>query len=148
MYDVLTVCRYITKYCYLHNYVLTNLRLQKILYFIQLLFLITTGQPCFKNRMEAWDLGPVVPDAYHYYKKYGAGKIPGDLESEPDDIESRDRILIDFILEKLSKYSTYQLVQITHEQAPWHDCYVAYNSNEISLKKLKEFVDELKSRKK
>lgn len=147
MYDVLTVCRYITRYCYLHNYVLTNLRLQKLLYFIQLLFLITKGQPCFRNRMEAWDLGPVVPDAYHYYKRYGAGIIPGNLGFGHNDMKKEDKALVDLVLDKLSKYSTYQLVQITHEQAPWHDSYVVYDSNEISLDKLRKFADELKSRK-
>ena len=140
MYDVITVCHYIAYYCHLKGYELTNLRLQKILYFLQLLFLDKIGKPCFNNRMEAWDLGPVVPDAYHHYKKYGAQFIPGERTADIYEIDEDDKKLIAFVVRALSKYSTFQLVDITHEQKPWKDNYVPYDSHEISVDDIKEFV--------
>lgn len=141
MYDVITVCHYIAYYCHLRGYELTNLRLQKILYFLQLLFLDKIGKPCFNNRMEAWDLGPVVPDAYHHYKKYGAQFIPGERTNDIYEIKEDDRKVIAFVVRALSKYSTFQLVDITHEQKPWKDNYVPYDSHEISVDDIKEFVN-------
>lgn len=32
--------------------------------------------PCFKQVIEAWDFGPVVPEAYHKFKQHGSGDIP------------------------------------------------------------------------
>lgn len=141
-YDVLTICRYIAYYCYRKRYNLTNLRLQKLLYFIQLYFFLCHDEPCFKNRMEAWDLGPVVPDAYQHYKKYGAKEIPVEKGDSTHLLKKEDSILITAIIEALSDIPTFQLVNMTHKQLPWKKNYVPYNSNEIPLSDLKEFADE------
>ena len=42
----------------------SNLRLQKLLYFVQAQFIVQKDAPCFTERMEAWDYGPVVPEVY------------------------------------------------------------------------------------
>ena len=96
--------------------------------------------------MEAWDLGPVVPDAYHHYKKYGAQFIPGERTTDIYEIKENDRKVIAFVVSALSKYSTFQLVDITHEQMPWKKNYVHYDSNKISVDDMKEFVNESKQR--
>lgn len=141
-YNVLTVCQYIAYYCYVKKYELTNLRLQKLLYFIQFFFFLKYDSPCFSNRMEAWDLGPVIPDAYHYYKKYGAKDIPVEQGNTSPLLNKDDQVLIARIIDSLSAYSTFQLVNITHGQAPWRDNYVAYDSHEIKQADLKEFANE------
>lgn len=58
MYDVITVCHYIAYYCHLKGYELTNLRLQKILYFLQLLFWIKLESPALIIgwKLGTWDL--------------------------------------------------------------------------------------------
>lgn len=144
MYDVITVCHYIAYYCHLKSYELTNLRLQKILYFLQLFFLDKNGKPCFHNLMEAWDMGPVVPDAYHHYKKYGPQFIPGEKTTDIYEIKENDREVISFVVSALSKYSTFQLIDITHKQMPWKKNYVHYDSNKISVDDMKGFVKESK----
>ena len=65
MYDVLDVSRLIIEYSNKRRYGITNLRLQKILYFMQLHFLYVKERPCFEAPIEAWDVGPVVPIAYY-----------------------------------------------------------------------------------
>jgi len=54
----------------------SNLKLQKILYFIQAEFLVVKGIPCFEEEIIAWGFGPVVLEVYHEYKVYGAAGIP------------------------------------------------------------------------
>ena len=76
MYSVIDVCEYIIYYSNKRNYSLSNLKLQKLLYFVQAYFLIKFNEPCFAEDIEAWDFGPVVPVAYHVYKRFGAGEIP------------------------------------------------------------------------
>ena len=144
MYDVLDICSFIITYCNDKNYSITNLRLQKMLYFIQLYFLDLKEEPCFDSLLEAWQLGPVLPTAYFTYRSNGANEIlsiPTKItKSIP--IEQKDERIIKGILDMVSQYSTYQLVDITCHQMPWKKNYLPCARNEIPLKDLKEFVVE------
>ena len=96
-YDVLEVCRHVINYSNEKEYGISNLKLQKVLYFIQAYFLIdkTKNAPCFDDKIEAWNFGPVVPAAYHEYKQYGSGDIPT-IESyilfDTDNIWNTERV--------------------------------------------------------
>jgi len=50
---------------------ISNLALQKLLYLIQAYSLIDSNEPVFEDKIEAWQYGPAVPEAYYYvrYKK-------------------------------------------------------------------------------
>ncbi len=50
---------------------ISNLKLQKLLYYCQAYSYALMGKPMFAEDMEAWDYGPVVPSIYQEYKKYG-----------------------------------------------------------------------------
>ena len=54
---------------------LTNLKLQKLLYFAQGKYLSKYNAPLFKEEIEAWFLGPVVREVYEEYKICGAFPI-------------------------------------------------------------------------
>ena len=47
---------------------LTNMKLNKLLYFAQGYYLKKYGRPLFDNAIEAWEHGPVVPEVYSAYK--------------------------------------------------------------------------------
>ena len=57
MYSAIDVARYIIWYCKRRRYSISNLKLQKILYFVQANFLVSIGTPCFEEEIEAWDFG-------------------------------------------------------------------------------------------
>lgn len=158
-YNVLDVCRYVINYSNEHDYGISNLKLQKVLYFIQAYFLTNKKDqiPCFDEKIEAWDFGPVVPEAYHEYKQYGSGDIPT-VESyilfDKDDIWNFERVgfddniildedkeLIDKVIDKFSKYSATDLVSLTHKQSPWMDAYVPYQNNEITTEAIREYFN-------
>ena len=50
---------------------LTNLKLQKLLYFAQAKHLKVAGEPLFSDDIEAWKYGPVVRDVYNWLKDCG-----------------------------------------------------------------------------
>lgn len=154
MYDVLDICRYVINYSNKKGYSISNLKLQKVLYFIQAYFLITPpGEACFHEHIEAWDFGPVVSVAYHEYKQYGSGNIPpvksffqvtgpywGKQVSYNDSmINQKDKEKINQIIEITAKYSATDLVNITHNQAPWKKAYIPYQNNIISLESIKGY---------
>ena len=124
MYSAIDVARYVVEYCNAHKYSMSNLKLQKILYFIQAYFLIESHnkQPCFYEDIEAWDFGPVVPEVYSEFKQFGSTDIPS-MWYAFDFIASNDKKLIRDVIEKFKYYSASDLVKITHGQAPWQDAY-------------------------
>lgn len=158
MYKVMDVARYVINYSYEIGRPVSNLKLQKILYFIQSDFLANTGLPCFYEEIEAWDFGPVVPDVYYTYKKYGSSiitKIDNYIDFSngswnankfnftKNNISSEtDRIRIEKMIELCSKYTAAQLVEITHNQLPWKKARQSLYNKVISKESITRYFTE------
>jgi uncharacterized phage-associated protein len=56
--------------------VISNLKLQKLLYYAQGFHLAIYGERLFIEQIKAWKHGPVVPDIYHHFKKHGEFGLP------------------------------------------------------------------------
>lgn len=158
-YNVLEVSRHIINYCNDNNYVISNLKLQKILYFVQAYYLISfNGEKCFNEKIEAWEFGPVIPEAYHEFKQYGSGNIPSiksyiDFD-DIDDIWSMKRVpfkdnvirqddkkLIDSVVDQFANYSATSLVTLTHKQDPWVKAYKPHKNREITTDDIMEYFN-------
>lgn len=145
MYNVLTIAKYIIAREGERNRIISNLKLQKLLYFIQAEFLVSKNKPCFLDKIEAWDFGPVVPEVYQEYKIYGGAFIPDFFVEKPYIIAKDDCELIDCILDECGKYSSNSLLKIIHNQMPWkkaYDNYKRYGNNSITNESLIEFFSE------
>ena len=86
-----------------------KLRLQKLLYFIQVDFLINFKEPCFENEMEAWDFGPVVPEAY--FKYISVLPLNCIYKGEDKDLKGKGNIVE--VLEACSNYTIRELADIS-----------------------------------
>lgn len=136
-YSALDIAKYIIKKEAQEGRAVSNLRLQKLLYFVQAQFLVYAGVPCFSESIEAWSFGPVVPAVYHEYKFYGSAIIPARPCTAY--IRQEDRAMIDGILDACAKYSTSDLVTITHSQRPWIDARTRIYDRTIRNEDLKAF---------
>lgn len=78
MYNVLDVAIYVINYAHDTGCgeSMSNLKLQKILYYIQVAFLLKKNKECFKAVIIAGEFGPVIPEVYQKYKIYGRRGIP------------------------------------------------------------------------
>lgn len=141
MYSAIDIAKYIIARCNENGKTISNLKLQKILYFVQAEFLTVKDQPCFYEQIEAWDFGPVVPIVYHEYKVFGCASIP-DISLDQPIINQNDTDLLNGIIDECSDYSASELVEITHNQAPWKDAYRQYHNAIISNESIKEFFTE------
>lgn len=137
MYSALDVARYIIDRCNTLGYAISNLKLQKILYFVQAEFLVSRDTLCFFENIEAWDYGPVVPDVYQKYRMYGGGNIPS-IGARISRISKDDQELINGIVDECGQYSASRLVEITHHQSPWKNAHRKRN-NEITNSAIKEY---------
>lgn len=101
---------------------LSNLKLQKLLYYAQGHYLASTGTPLFEDRVEAWAHGPVVRGIYARFKKYGKSVIDADSEI-PDSFDWDDYIDVNDHLVKIwntyGGYEAWTLRNRTHSESPW-----------------------------
>lgn len=99
---------------------MTNLKVNKLLYYAQGAFLARTGSPLFDDQIEAWPLGPVVVDIYHKYKVCGRNPISseGDIDRTCFTDEEFE-VLLD-VMREFGKYTGSALVSFTHRPGtPW-----------------------------
>lgn len=74
MYRALDLANYIVDKCIKDGTPITNLQLQRILYFVQKDFL-KRGSQAFSDYIEAWWFGPVVPTVYFCFCGFDAMPI-------------------------------------------------------------------------
>lgn len=98
---------------------ISNLKLQKLVYYAQGFCLALYGRPLFPERIEAWQHGPVVPELYHAYKDNGAGPIPAPQDLDFERFSQDERELLDEVANVYGQFSAWKLRNMTHEEAPW-----------------------------
>lgn len=96
---------------------LSNLKLQKLVYYAQAWHLALYDNPLFEEDFEAWVHGPVIPSLYRKYKSFGWRPIiePA-VPNLPEEVG-------EFLSEVASEYfacDAYELEQMTHVEDPWN----------------------------
>ena len=143
MYSAIAVANYIIEYEHSKNRMISNLKLQKLLYFVQAQFFRVRGVPCFRDKIEAWSFGPVVVSVYHVYKYYGGMDITYPEEDVHVCITNQDKEIINEVLELFSYTPVYEMVNITHHQTPWMDASKNPFSNEITIGAIEQYFSDL-----
>ena len=96
---------------------LTNLKLQKLLYYQQGFHLAFFGTPLFGDTVEAWMYGPVVPSVYNEYSSYGSSSLP-----EVDSVialTDEEEELFNEVYDSYRDFSAIGLMNRTHKEKPW-----------------------------
>lgn len=150
------VARYIINYSIEIGRPVSNLKLQKLLYFVQAAFIRHYGVPCFEEPIVHWRHGPVVESVYQKYKAYGAENITDkeleyfsfqynmDTRSfmiEPKKynesvFEYSHLILIKSIIEYYKDLSPWEMVDLTHQEEPWKK---TDRNQEITVNMIKQY---------
>ena len=97
---------------------LTNLKMQKLLYFAQGRYLAQYGTPLFSDRIEAWQHGPVVPDVYREMK-YQPSKLAPSDDYDFGHLDKRTQSFLVGIWNSYGQYSACKLRDMTHQHGPW-----------------------------
>ena len=120
---------------------MTNLKLQKMLYYQQGFHLAYFNTPLFEDEIEAWMYGPVVPSVYDNYSSYGSNGIEGDSTSVITLSESQEESLFAEVFRVYSKFSALGLMDMTHQEMPWKSTPVG-KGHVIEKDKMKSFFKE------
>lgn len=123
MFSAMDIAIYIINYATRNGYRITNLYLQKILYYVQAYALCIDENhiPLFRENIIAWQFGPVVPSVYRYFSGFGSSPIDNNLiDIEVNEIlDEHIQQWINEIIDVKIKKTPWDLVDETHEEAPW-----------------------------
>lgn len=93
---------------------LTNLKLNKLVYYAQVESIRRSGALLFDDAIEAWRHGPVEPMVYHAFKQCGRSCVPTlcytrDVEGSVDEI-------VRCVADTYGRLSAFDLVSLSHRE--------------------------------
>ena len=102
-----------------HGDTLSNLKLQKLLYYMQGFHLAFFDEPFFNESIEAWTYGPVVPVVFQEFKRYKKRSINPDNYHDDLVLTDDEQQMFDMVYSEYSRYSAVALMNMTHTEGPW-----------------------------
>ncbi len=119
---------------------ISNLKLQKLVYYAQGFHLALFGKELFSEDIIAWEHGPVVEKLYYKYNQYGSAPIP-----EPDSANialftDEQLSLLNEVHDVYGQFSAWKLRNMTHSERPWIE---TPKNNVIDKNLMKEFFKTL-----
>lgn len=101
----------------------TPLALQKILYFIQGIYMVVCGKPLYEEDCLAWIHGPVYESVYEMFKTFKYNPIDDRrfvmFKNRFRELSEGEKEVIDLIINSFGIYSGKALEAITHNEEPW-----------------------------
>lgn len=110
---------------------LINLKLQKLLYYLQAWSLGINNKTFLNCSFEAWVHGPVSRVLYDRFKMthslYSFITVSDVIEKHPEEkIDTVDIEFINYILDNYAGYSGAELESMTHNEKPWLEARFGY----------------------
>ena len=117
----------------------SNLKLQKLVYYAQGFHLALKGTALFPEPLQAWNHGPVSPALYQTYKAYGAGALPVPVDFDSACLTPDETAVLDDVYQVYGQFSAWKLRDLTHDEAPWINAYREDVNTVITQEAMREF---------
>jgi len=120
-YAALTIAKWFIAWAEAEGEELSNLKLQKLLYYAQGHHLAERHQPLFTEQIQAWSHGPVVSEVYREYKSCGSSSIvlPDTDPFSWGEVDPDTAELLSKVWNTYGGFSAGHLRNMTHEEPPW-----------------------------
>ena len=115
---------------------ISNMKLQKLVYYAQGISLALHDRPLFPESLEAWTYGPVVPELFHTYKRYETGAIPPPRDMDFSLYDSETRELLDEVYAVFGQFSAWMLSNMTSDEPPYKNTLAG---QKISYESLRDY---------
>lgn len=121
----------IVKYCKAEKLLISNLQLQKILYFIELNSLKNHDSLVFDDDLfEAWKFGPVLRNVRNEYKRDQM------FASVNETLNEKEKELVLSVFERYDSYDAWDLSSLSHEEFSWKQARGGLAPNENGSRKI------------
>jgi len=143
----LDIANYILNVANRDGDLISNLKMQKLLYYAQAWYLVNYGIPLFVDEIEAWELGPVIKAVYSHFKKFKSAPIIYKSTNKEDQAFTKKQVnYLSEFYDVFSKYTAHELVNMTHNELPWKEAFE--KKDIISVDTMKAYyIKVLKERK-
>ncbi|UGA43008.1 DUF4065 domain-containing protein [Bradyrhizobium quebecense] len=133
-YDVRAIANLVLQTAERLDITVTNIAINKIVYFLHAWYVAKTGKPLVTAKIEAWHYGPVFRELYTQFKRFGASKIsaratrrnPLTAQEEecPSDVDPTDWEFLRPLLIRYLGMSSSSLIELSHTpDGPWDQVY-------------------------
>lgn len=130
----------------------SNLKLQKIMYFLNVIHLLEKNEDLITdNKFEKWSYGPVIRQVYSQYAKNGPQEIKEvttykylveknnqfEVESYEFNYDQYDKDIKEFISEKIDlflDFGPFELVEKTHMEPQWQNKNTKYYDDQKTIR--------------
>lgn len=124
MEGILDVAAYVVeKYKALIGIPPGEMKLHKLLYFIQRAYLDIHDTPLFPEEFEAWRMGPVNREVRIAY-------CDGEIVADTKEISDYHKQIIDKVIIEYGQYSAWKLSELTHNEISWQNARKKLKLNE------------------
>ncbi len=114
------VARQILWLAYKRGKILTPMQLLKLVYISHGWMLALYDRSLFREPVEAWRYGPVEPNVYNAFKKFGGNQITEPLKDYSDHFDEYELDVMKQVVDAYSDYTGLQLSGLTHKDgSPW-----------------------------
>lgn len=96
---------------------ISNLKLQKLVYYAQAWHLAIHGEPLFQEDFQAWVHGPVIPELYQKYQSFSWRPIEEDANPQ---LSQTVEEFLEEIADEYFSCDSYELEKMTHLEDPWN----------------------------
>lgn len=122
---------------------ITNLRLNALLFLIQLIHLCDFFKHCYKNKIYAWGCGPVIPDVYNRYKIYAGSQLTISMIDDVFEYNISDsaKESVDLVLDNLKDTETSKILDAIRKRKSYRIPF-QMGKSEITLEHLMMFYYE------
>lgn len=139
---VLDVARYIIELATNFGEPVTNMKLQKLLFYSYVWYLVHEKKKLFSEPITAWQYGPVISQAYDAYKKYGAEPIKEPADGDSSKLDEEQKAIIEDVFNIYGSMNGIELAMLTHSERPWLVAFEPGKHNPISDDVMFEFYKE------
>jgi uncharacterized phage-associated protein len=124
---------------------MTAMKLEKLVYYSQAWSLVWDESPLFRERIQAWAAGPVVPALY--YRHRGQYEITH-WDGNPAALSQAQRDSVDAVLRFYGTKTSQWLSDLTHSEEPWINARAGLaplerGDREITLDSMAEYYSTL-----
>ncbi|MBR0101270.1 MAG: DUF4065 domain-containing protein [Treponema sp.] len=140
-----TVAKDILKIAEDHNEFVSNLKIQKLLYYAQAWYMVNNnGSLLFDDVIEARKFGPVVPSVYEKFKRFKRNPIKIVIkENELVELTEEQKDYLKSFYEDFMPCSTTELISMTHNEKPWQEAYALGLNTPISTKTMYSYYSQM-----
>ncbi|MCX7585008.1 Panacea domain-containing protein [Phenylobacterium sp. 58.2.17] len=119
---------------------LTPMQVLKLVYIAHGWMLGLHGRALIRDRVEAWQYGPVIPVLYNAMRRFGGSAVAGRLAASPETLTAEEEDIVEQVYAEYGRFTGPQLSRLTHAiDTPWD---LTYRPGEFGVQISDDLVED------